>query len=104
MRRALVRGAGGFIGGHWVKKLKREGYWVRGVDIERQEFEPQITQMPQNEREKSVKSVTSVQSVVRVCPLSARRRSVGQVASGHRVRSRTGTEVLVRGLGTGRPR
>lgn len=32
-RKALVCGAGGFIGGHLIKKLKREGYWVRGVDI-----------------------------------------------------------------------
>jgi GDP-D-mannose 3',5'-epimerase len=30
---ALVCGAGGFIGGHLVKRLKREGYWVRGVDL-----------------------------------------------------------------------
>ena len=30
---ALVCGAGGFIGGHLVKRLKREGFWVRGVDI-----------------------------------------------------------------------
>lgn len=37
---ALVCGAGGFIGGHLVKKLKREGYWVRGVDIKEHEFEP----------------------------------------------------------------
>jgi GDP-D-mannose 3',5'-epimerase len=35
---ALVCGAGGFIGGHLVKKLKREGYWVRGVDIKEHEF------------------------------------------------------------------
>ena len=32
MKRALVCGAGGFIGAHLVKKLKREGYWVRGAD------------------------------------------------------------------------
>jgi nucleoside-diphosphate-sugar epimerase len=38
MKRALVCGAGGFIGGHLVKKLKREGYWVRGVDIKKHEF------------------------------------------------------------------
>ena len=38
MRRALVCGAGGFIGGHLVKKLKREGYWVRGADIKQHEF------------------------------------------------------------------
>jgi GDP-D-mannose 3', 5'-epimerase len=33
MPKALVCGAGGFIGGHLVKRLKREGFWVRGVDI-----------------------------------------------------------------------
>ena len=33
MKKALVLGAGGFIGGHLVSKLKEEGYWVRGVDI-----------------------------------------------------------------------
>ena len=38
MKRAVVCGAGGFIGGHLVKKLKREGYWVRGVDIKEHEF------------------------------------------------------------------
>ena len=35
---ALVCGAGGFIGGHLVKKLKREGFWVRGVDLKQHEF------------------------------------------------------------------
>jgi GDP-D-mannose 3', 5'-epimerase len=38
LKRALVCGAGGFIGGHLVKKLKRAGYWVRGVDIKEHEF------------------------------------------------------------------
>ena len=38
MNRVLVAGAGGFIGGHLVKRLKREGHWVRGVDIKRHEF------------------------------------------------------------------
>jgi GDP-D-mannose 3',5'-epimerase len=40
MKRALVCGAGGFIGGHLVRKLKKEGYWVRGVDIKEHEFAP----------------------------------------------------------------
>ena len=40
MRRALVCGAGGFIGGHLVKKLKKEGYWVRAIDIKEHEFTP----------------------------------------------------------------
>jgi nucleoside-diphosphate-sugar epimerase len=38
MKKALVCGAGGFIGGHLVKKLKREGFWVRGADIKQHEF------------------------------------------------------------------
>lgn len=38
MKRALVCGAGGFIGGHLVKKLKSEGFWVRGVDQKKHEF------------------------------------------------------------------
>jgi nucleoside-diphosphate-sugar epimerase len=42
MKKALVCGAGGFIGGHLVKKLKREGYWVRGVDIKYPEFSPTV--------------------------------------------------------------
>ena len=37
---ALVLGAGGFIGSHMVKRLKSEGYWVRGVDLKRPEFSP----------------------------------------------------------------
>jgi len=38
MKRTLVCGAGGFIGGHLVKRLKKEGYWVRGVDIKHHEY------------------------------------------------------------------
>ena len=38
MTRALVCGAGGFIGSHLVKRLKQEGYWVRGADQKRPEF------------------------------------------------------------------
>ena len=40
MRKALVCGAGGFIGGHLVKDLKARGYWVRGVDIKNHEHSP----------------------------------------------------------------
>src|SRR5215218_1136637 len=38
MKKALVCGAGGFIGGHLVKRLKDDGYWVRGVDVKAHEF------------------------------------------------------------------
>jgi nucleoside-diphosphate-sugar epimerase len=38
MKKALVLGAGGFIGSHLVKKLKKEGFWVRGADLKFPEF------------------------------------------------------------------
>jgi nucleoside-diphosphate-sugar epimerase len=42
---ALVCGAGGFIGGHLVKQLKKEGYWVRGIDVKKHEY----TNLPADE-------------------------------------------------------
>tara|TARA_B100001057_G_C22865089_1_gene956135 strand:- start:3775 stop:4773 length:999 start_codon:yes stop_codon:yes gene_type:complete len=38
MKKAVVMGAGGFIGSHMVKRLKLDGYWVRGVDLKNTEF------------------------------------------------------------------
>jgi len=40
MKKVLVCGAGGFIGSHMVKRLKKEGFWVRGVDLKYPEFAP----------------------------------------------------------------
>jgi len=40
MKEALVCGAGGFIGAHLVKRLKKEGYWVRGVDLKYPPYAP----------------------------------------------------------------
>jgi len=37
-KRVLVAGAGGFIGGHLVSRLKSEGLWVRGADIKKHEY------------------------------------------------------------------
>ena len=39
MKKAIVLGAGGFIGSHMVKRLKQEGFWVRGVDLKYPEFD-----------------------------------------------------------------
>jgi GDP-D-mannose 3', 5'-epimerase len=39
---ALVLGAGGFIGSYMVKRLKMEGFWVRGVDLKQPEFSPTL--------------------------------------------------------------
>lgn len=38
MKKAIVMGAGGFIGSHMVNRLKTEGYWVRGIDLKYPEF------------------------------------------------------------------
>ena len=38
-KKALVCGGGGFIGSHMVNRLKKEGYFVRAVDIKKPEFE-----------------------------------------------------------------
>ena len=38
MKKALVFGAGGFIGSHLVKRLKEDGFWVRGVDLKLPEY------------------------------------------------------------------
>jgi len=39
MKTAIVTGAGGFIGSHMVKRLKREGYYVTGIDLKKPEFD-----------------------------------------------------------------
>ena len=38
MKKALVLGAGGFIGSHMVKRLKREDYYVAGIDLKKPEY------------------------------------------------------------------
>ena len=62
MKTALVCGAGGFISGHLVKRLKKEGYWVRGVDIKKHEFAPsaadEFIQLDLREPENCVKALT----------------------------------------------
>src|SRR6202035_5790259 len=40
MKKAVVCGAGGFIGSHLVRRLQSEGFWVRGVDLKFPEFSP----------------------------------------------------------------
>ena len=42
MKRVLVCGAGGFIGGHLVKRLKAEGHWVLGVDLKENEYSTDV--------------------------------------------------------------
>jgi GDP-D-mannose 3',5'-epimerase len=62
-KKALVCGAGGFIGSHLVKRLKKEGYWVRGVDLKYPEFSEteadEFLILDLREQKNSEKSVTA---------------------------------------------
>ncbi len=62
MKKVLVGGAGGFIGGHLVKRLKKDGYWVRGVDIKNHEFTKSVADeflvLDLRERENCIKALT----------------------------------------------
>lgn len=61
MKRALVLGAGGFIGSHMVKRLKTEGVWVRGVDLKYPEYSETLADefliMDLRLRESSIKAL-----------------------------------------------
>jgi nucleoside-diphosphate-sugar epimerase len=47
MKRVLVNGGGGFIGGHLIQRLKRGGVWIRAVDLKRNEFgDPNVAGRP----------------------------------------------------------
>ena len=63
MKRALVLGAGGFIGSHMAKRLKKDGYWVRGVDLRHPEF---FTSACDDFQIADLRSVASVNQVLRV--------------------------------------
>jgi GDP-D-mannose 3',5'-epimerase len=63
MKRALVLGAGGFIGSHMVNRLKSENYWVRGVDLKYPEFSSSLADefmICDLRNQQSVKGVLSI--------------------------------------------
>lgn len=82
--KVLVTGAGGFIGHHLVKFLKDKGYWVRGVDIKKPEFEP--TQANEflilDLREKS-NAIKVTRGIAHVYNLAANMGGVGFIETVH---------------------
>ena len=83
MKRILVNGAGGFIGGHLVKRLKREGYWVRGVDIKRHEFaESAADEFIQGDLRDQAVVREVVQGIEEVYQLAADMGGAGYIFSG----------------------
>lgn len=88
-RRALVTGAGGFIGHHLVNRLKAEGFWVRGVDIKRPQFAPtradDFQLLDLREFENCRKAVDGVQDVYQ---LAADMGGIGYITAIHATLSR----------------
>ena len=83
MKRLLVNGAGGFIGGHLVKRLKAEGNWVRAVDIKRHEFrEPPADEFIQADLRDPEVVKAAVQDIDEVYQLAADMGGAGYIFTG----------------------
>ncbi len=83
MKRILVNGAGGFIGGHLVKRLKSEGYWVRAVDLKKHEFaEPPADQFIVGDLRDPDVAKRAVQDMDEVYQLAADMGGAGYIFTG----------------------
>lgn len=83
-RRALVTGAGGFIGHHLVRHLKSQGYWVRGVDIKRPEFGRTLAdEFVLSDLRNPRNSARAVRDIQDVYQLAADMGGIGYITHGH---------------------
>ncbi len=85
MKKALVCGAGGFIGYHLVKRYKEEGYWVRGVDIKKPLFGPTHADeffVADLRMQENVEKAVSL-PFDEVCQLAANMGGIGFIATNH---------------------
>lgn len=83
-KRVLVTGAGGFIGHHLVKFLKNKGYWVRGADIKKPDFEKSSANefvIADLREEKNTRKVTK--GVEEVYALAADMGGMGFISQNH---------------------
>ena len=82
--RALVTGAGGFIGNHLVSYLKGQGYWVRGVDLEYPEFGPSdADEFELLDLRHSQQALTAAREVDEVFALAADMGGMGFISKYH---------------------
>ena len=82
-KKALVNGAGGFIGGHLVNRLRSEGFWVRGVDIKHHEYcETEADEFILGDLRDPAVARTAVEGVEDVYQLAADMGGAGYIFSG----------------------
>jgi nucleoside-diphosphate-sugar epimerase len=88
-RKALVAGAGGFIGHHLVKHLKARGYWVRGVDLHRPAYEPSLAdEFVLADLREFVNAAKAVRGMDDVYQLAADMGGIGYISADHASLSR----------------
>ena len=84
MKKVLVTGAGGFIGGHLVKYLKEKGYWVRGDDIKEPEYDmtcaDEFKLLDLREYDNCLKACEGIEEVYQ---LAADMGGIGYITSNH---------------------
>lgn len=84
MRKILVTGAGGFIGHHLTKRLKQEGYWVRGADLKYPEYESSIAdEFVKTDLRRSENCLEVTADVDEVYALAADMGGMGFISSHH---------------------
>lgn len=82
--KAVVAGAGGFIGHHLVKYLKAESYWVRGVDIKEPEYEPtEADEFQVADLREFPNCVAATSGIDSVYQLAADMGGIGFIAANH---------------------
>lgn len=83
--RAVVTGAGGFIGSHLVSFLKEQGYWVRGVDIKREEerSSPEADEFEFLDLRHADDAVRATRDVDEVWALAADMGGMGYISANH---------------------
>ena len=83
MDRVLVCGAGGFIGSHLVRRLKQEGFWVRGVDLKNPDFSDSVAdEFILADLRDPAKVRTVVQGIAQVYQLAADMGGAGYIFTG----------------------
>jgi GDP-D-mannose 3',5'-epimerase len=83
-QRILVAGAGGFIGHHLVKRLNRDGNWVRGVDLKYPEYEPSAAdEFEILDLRKADSCLQATRNVDQVYQLAADMGGIGYITTNH---------------------